>query len=135
MSVQTFDSLPMDPEGLTAAWFSAALGTHVETVSINDIIWGTATKVLVQLSYADPSNSLPTQICVKGGFDERLRGMAETNDAYRLEARFFGDLAGKLPVALPQTFFSGITVDEPQGIVVMEDLRDRDVRFGEPCDP
>ncbi|MDT5364263.1 MAG: hypothetical protein QOC69_6025 [Mycobacterium sp.] len=135
MSVLTFDSLPMDPEALTPDWFSAALGTRVETVSTNDVIWGTATKVLVHLRYADPNNGLPTEICVKGGFDERLRGMADTNDAYRLEARFFGDLAGKLPVVLPQTFFCGITADEPQGIVVMEDLRDREARFGEPCDP
>jgi phosphotransferase family enzyme len=135
MSVVVSDSLPMTTDALTPQWFGDALGTAVETVRTEEVIWGTATKVLVDVEFANHHGDIPSALCVKGGFDERLRDLGEANDAYRLEARFFGDLAAKLPVALPQTYFCGVTEDTAQGVVIMEDLRTRSGRFGEPCEP
>jgi hypothetical protein len=128
------DELPTTPEELTAGWFSDALGTDVQEALVEDIIWGTATKVLVNLHYTEPGPELPATVCVKGCFDERLQAMGSAaSDAYRIEARFFGDLAEKLPVALPRAFFTAITPHAYQGIVVMEDLRADGGSFGDPC--
>jgi hypothetical protein len=128
------DDLPLTPQELTAAWFSDALGTDVQHAVIEEIIWGTATKVLVRLRYADSNSELPTALCVKGCFDERLRAMSTSaSDAYRIEARFFGDLAENVPVALPRAFYAAVTPNAYQGIVVMENLGVDGGSFGDPC--
>jgi hypothetical protein len=135
MSVVLSDSLPMTTDDLTAEWLSRALGTDVESVQTDEIVWGTATKVLIDVHFVDRDAEIPAALCVKGGFDERLRGLGEANDAYRLEARFFGEIAAKLPVALPRTYYCGVDDHTAQGVVIMEDLRSRKGRFGEPCEP
>jgi hypothetical protein len=135
MSVVLSDSLPMTIDSLTPDWLSRALGADVTGCRTDEIIWGTATKVLIDVQFANGHGGIPSALCIKGGFDERLRSLGEANDAYRLEARFFGELAAKLPIALPQTYFCGIADDAAQGVVIMEDLRARDGRFGEPCEP
>jgi hypothetical protein len=135
MSVVLSDSLPMTTEALTPDWLGNALGADVEKFRTDEIIWGTATKVLIDVQFGNRHGDIPSALCVKGGFDERLRSLGEANDAYRLEARFFGELAAKLPVALPRTYFCGVADDSAQGVVIMEDLRARSGRFGEPCEP
>jgi hypothetical protein len=132
MPVVEADDLPTTSQELTPAWFSEALNNEVEDVVIEEIIWGTATKVLVRLRYRDPDSQLPTSVCVKGCFDERLAG---ASDAYRIEARFFGDLAEKLPVVLPRTYYAAVAPNAYQGIVVMENLCASGGRFGDPCAP
>jgi hypothetical protein len=132
MPLVEVDDLPTTPEELTARWFSDALGTDVQMAVVEEIIWGTATKVLMGLRYTEPGIELPATLCVKGCFDERLQAMG-ASDAYRIEARFFGDIAEKLPIALPRAFFSAIAPNGNQGIVVMEDLRADGGRFGDPC--
>jgi hypothetical protein len=135
MSVVLSDSLPMTTDALTADWLGRALGVAVEEFRTDEVIWGTATKVLVDVQFADRDGDIPAALCIKGGFDERLRALGEANDAYRLEARFFGELAAKLPVALPRTYYCGVADETAQGVVIMEDLRSRKGRFGEPCEP
>lgn len=130
MPVVEADDLPTTPQELTRAWFSEALSTDVEDAVIEEIIWGTATKVLMRLRYGDPGNELPAAVCVKGCFDERL---SAASDAYRIEARFFGDLAENLPVALPRSFYSAVTPNAYQGVIVMENLCADGGRFGDPC--
>jgi hypothetical protein len=137
MTLTEVASLPMTPKELDADWLSDALGTEIEDVRVDDIIWGTATKVFLQIDHARDERDLPRAVCVKGGFDDRLRELGAANDAYRVEARFFGEIGPRLSgvQSLPRAFFAGVVPDATQGIVVMEDLRAAGARFGEPCEP
>jgi hypothetical protein len=128
-------ALPMAPEEITADWLSLALGRVVTGVEISDIVWGTATKVRLRLSYADEpvASGLPSALCAKGGFDERLRGY-DLGPAYLLEASFFGDLAPELDARLPRCWYSGLDPEHDQGIVVLDDLVATGCSFGEPTE-
>jgi Phosphotransferase enzyme family len=126
-------TLPMVPEEITAAWLSSALGQEVARLEVTEIVWGTATKVRMSVELADGDDG-PVALCAKGGFDERLRGY-QTGPAYVLEARFFGELAPRLELPLPRSWYAGIEPERHQGIVILDDLVARGCSFGEPTEP
>jgi len=127
--------LPRAVEELTPAWFTAALGHDVASADVEDIVWGTATKVLVRLSYGEGvPDTAPTAVCVKGGFDERLRGF-DLDDAYELEAAFYGDVAPALDLPLPRCHYATFSAQEGQGIMVLDDLVASGCTFGDPVAP
>lgn len=70
----TTGELPTSLEGLTPAWLTAALserhpGTVVEDLRVESVIWGTATKVFLDVQYRHrPAGGPPRALCVKGGF-------------------------------------------------------------------
>lgn len=121
------DAAMMKPEDFTAEWFSTALETAVEASEIDHIIWGTGTKVLMRLTYAEPTD-LPTAVCVKGGFDEKLAGYG-LEAAYLTEQNFFAQVAPTLTAAIPRCLYAH------DGIVVLEDLRAAGASFGDPLKP
>jgi len=132
--------LPLTVDELTPEWFTAALqrdhpGVVVTAAKTTRIIWGTATKVFLTLTYADASAAagLPAAVCVKGGFDEPVRAFG-LGIAYEHEAGFFRDLAPALSLPLPRVLYAGVE-DERQGIVIFEDLNSRGVTFGDPLVP
>jgi hypothetical protein len=116
------------PEQLTADWFSARLSVTVEHVELDTIVWGTGTKVLMRLSYAQDTG-LPSAVCVKGGFDERIQDYGWMESAFATEANFFARLAPELRAAVPRCLYAG------DGIVVLEDLRAGGATFGDPLEP
>jgi hypothetical protein len=124
--------LPRQVEELTADWLSGVferqgIRARVDSLEQTRIIWGTATKVFVTASFSGPdSGGLPTQLCIKGGFDEQSRtfGLAS---AYELEADFFREIAPTLDVPLPHCLSA--EVEPGQGIIVLEDLTARGVSF------
>ena len=104
------------------------------SANVESVIWGTATKVFVHLTYrGDGAEGMPATVCVKGGFNPELRPMAAPG--YLAEARFFAQLAPALDMPLPRSWFAGEDPGNDQGIVVFEDLRDRPVRFPTMVDP
>ena len=131
-------SLPTDVDGITPQWLTQALapmtgGVDVVTAEVVQIIWGTATKVRIKVEYArDPGPDVPpTQLCVKGGFDERVRQALGSAGDYgmRLEASFFRDLAPRLDIGMPRSWFADS--DDVQGVLVFDDLG-LEGRFGSP---
>jgi aminoglycoside phosphotransferase (APT) family kinase protein len=123
---------------LTADWFDAALplpaGVTVAAAEVESIIWGTATKVFVNLEYRGPGTSeLPGSVCVKGGFNPNLRPMA--GPGYLAEALFFRHLAPALKIPLPRCWYADQDPETGQGIVVLEDLHDSGVEFPTMVDP
>jgi aminoglycoside phosphotransferase len=117
--------LPLTPEEVDAAWLTGALaeacpGIAVERLEVDDILWGTGTKMMVTTAYnaVGAGAGLPERFCIKAGLAEH-RELVKF--CYQTEARFFAEIASQLPIGLPRVFYAAANDD--QGIVVMEDLR------------
>jgi hypothetical protein len=131
-------SMPIRVDELTPEWLSSALSVRfprivVESVDVESVIWGTATKVFLRVGYArrpdgadrpGPSEAL----CVKGGFQDELREVAGVG--HRQEAGFYRDIAPHLGVPLPRTWYADLDDAANQGLVVFDDLRVDRVEFG-----
>jgi hypothetical protein len=90
---------------------------------VSHIIWGTATKVLMNVTYSkDPGpHDPPEKLCVKGGFDPTMRDLGLAT-AYRREAEFFGRLAPMLQIPLPRCWYARSDLNQGQGIIVLDDV-------------
>lgn len=125
--------LPVRVEDITAEWLTTALavnypGVQVQSARTDDVLWGTGTKVRVQLEYNERGRAagLPSSLFVKGGFAEHRELMRE---CYQLEVRFYRDLQPQLGLNVPKAFFAGDDEENKQHIVIMEDLSQRQVQF------
>lgn len=137
------DTLPLTPEDFTPEWLSQALarrypGVAVTHVELSKVIHGTASKILLTLEYnaAGRQQGLPSRLCAKGGFrDGEQRALLA--DSYRKEMRFYRDLAPRLPsnLELAHCYFADENEAQHQAIVLLEDLTDRQVRFGRSTEP
>jgi aminoglycoside phosphotransferase (APT) family kinase protein len=129
-----FLPLPIVPEKITAAWMQAALrvrtpGVVVEDAHVEDVIEGTSTKIRVRLRYATPAledRALPSTLIVKGGFQAHSPSMAFM---YESEMRFYRELAPRLALNVPRSWFTASDPDSHQSIVIMDDLCARAVTF------
>lgn len=134
MKAQATDPLPTSTDGITPEWLGAALGTPVDAVEIESVIWGTASKVFLTVTYPDRDpDGPPEALCIKGGFQDELRAVAGVG--YQLEAAFYRDLAPHLGIRLPHCWFAGADAELNQGLVIVEDLRTSGARFGRPGTP
>lgn len=143
--------LPREPEEITSEWLSTALRPRfpyitVERVNIIEVIPGTATKVRVRVVYAGGPDHPPQSLCVKGGFDRRWHrrvgaavvkrlGLMDAGRAYRLEAEFYNHMAPTISAPLPKCWFAAADIERGQGIVVLDDLVEAGVSFGDPTRP
>jgi hypothetical protein len=125
------ERLPMSVEELTAEWFTWAFrqsghDVHVDGVEFERVIWGTATKALVRLTYRSPvpDDAPPAALCVKAGLDERMRQWG-LEAGYRVEVDFYASLARRFGVRAPRCWFAGTTRSGDQALVVLDDLQAR----------
>ncbi len=100
----------------------------VEKVEQTGIVWGTATKVLVEVTHPGGRTE---RLCVKGGFVPELRAIMVSG--YRAEALFYRDVAPQLGSGIPHCHFAA--ADEAQGIVVLDDLIAAGARINDPREP
>ncbi|WAJ46501.1 phosphotransferase [Mycobacterium sp. Aquia_216] len=127
-------ALPLQVEQITPEWLGASMSTpgrevRVRAASTTGVVWGTATKVMLDVVYASGGDELPSRLCVKGGFvPEMLAFMAP---GYQAEARFYRDVAPLLGEGLSACHFAGVDDDSGQGIVILDDLATQGAAF---CD-
>ena len=134
--------LPRTVEELTPQWMNYALGTRtpgieVKSATIDKVIWGTATKVLMTVEYANPRDDGPPQkLCIKGEFDERVRKAmlsSMTVTGTQIEANFYNDLAPQLGIPVPKHWFAG---SEPgMGALILDNMFVTGFTFGTPTEP
>lgn len=130
-------SIPSTVKEITLEWVQQKVNPKIKTCTPRGTIVGTATKVMMDLTYEDDTldlQTLPKSICVKGGFTADLHSWG-TRKAYIREADFFARLAYKLDLILPKAFFATTNYAQGQGIVVLEDLCARGYIFGEVTKP
>lgn len=131
-------SLPMGMAAITPVWLTEALsvrypGTEVFSVESGRAVNGMATKVHVEIAYNAEGlrHGLPGQAWFKGGLDELHPWHVAS---YISEARFFQDWSSGMRVNLPKVFWCGIE-EARQGLVLMEDLDQRNARYGHATAP
>lgn len=129
--------LPLVVEDITREWLSRALNVKVESLELQEVIHGSGSKVLVEVTYTKSSkHGLPTRLCIKGGFNPQILELLPTLFAvYRLEANFYHHIAPQISaLRLIPSFWCG--VDRPsakgQGIVVLQDVKAAGWTFGDP---
>src|SRR5215813_1364037 len=91
-------TVPRSVHDITASWLTEALsvrfpGIVVTRIVDRQVIWGTATKVLVEVEYAlqPPAGAPGTRLCIKGELDERVRGTINqwSSTPTQLEVAFY----------------------------------------------
>jgi hypothetical protein len=130
LGLRTDVALPVSVDGLTLEWMREALDRDLVSIEVDEIVWGTATKVLMKAILED---GMERRVCIKGGFRPEL--MAQMGAGYQVEARFYGELGGRLESGIPRCHFAGIDAVSGQGIVVLDDLRDARTTFGDSRHP
>lgn len=124
--------LPLSVDDISAEWLAHALSSAgrdvgIEEAEINSVIWGTATKVLLSVTYTQHGAGLPRQLCLKGGFTPEMR--QKMNSIYQAEALFYRDMAPRLSAGLPSCYFADFDEITGQAVIIMNDLRDQDAQF------
>ncbi|WP_019877208.1 phosphotransferase [Sporichthya polymorpha] len=117
--------LPMSVDEVDS-WLQEVLG--VEKVEQTGIVWGTATKVLVEVAHPDGSTA---RLCVKGGFRPEL--LAIMSAGYQAEALFYRDVAPQLEAGIPRCHHAA--VEGRQGIVILDDVIAAGARVNDPRVP
>ena len=132
--------LPLTLDEVTPEWLTEAMGTRFPGVRVASATRdreraGTSTSARFNLTYDRDGGhaDLPPAIYVKGGFDAVMRRRVWA--ALIQEARFYADFAPDVPVNIPVAYFAGVDEEQRQGIVILEDMSARGVRFGVASDP
>ncbi|MDO8703328.1 MAG: phosphotransferase [Sulfuricaulis sp.] len=130
----TAPNLPLHFDEVTPLWLTQALansfpGVTVATAERDKDRFGTAASARFKLSYSDRAGhaDLPSSVYVKGGFDDTWR--KRVWQALHQEVRFYAEIASDITLNIPKCYFYGLN-DAPQGVLVLEDLTQRGVRFG-----
>ena len=128
MNADAAIALPREVSEITAHWMTEAFRSQgrdiaVSRIELEDHIAGASSKVRVRLETANADD--PKRVIVKGGFEKHSREMKGMHWA---EARAYRDLIPRVPASAPRSWYAEVDA-EGQGIVVMEDLTLRDVRF------
>jgi Phosphotransferase enzyme family len=130
-----FRRLPETEEDVTPEWLTQALAPHFAgrtllRCTIERIIPGTATKILMDLDYSASATepAIRTKVCVKGAFDPAIRAY-DLGTIFACEAAFYRDVGSRLDVALPRCFYAD--EDGKFGVMVLENLLASGATFGD----
>ncbi len=111
-----------EPEELTTAWLSAALGHQVDSVECEQVGTGQmGTCYRLRLSGPEVSRSLPETLLVKlPAADPAARAMVI--GAYAIELRFYREVAPTVAINVPTVHHQAIDLETGAFTLVMEDL-------------
>jgi hypothetical protein len=125
--------LPLTVSEITSDWLTAALrqradGATVLAFEIIDVVNTTTTKVRIRLQLDDSARlaGIPETVIVKGGFQPHGRDL---DHMHLREVRSYRDIYPHIPMPSPICYFADFDTERRQGIVIMEDLVQRGVRF------
>lgn len=132
-------TLPLEIEGITRDWLEGALsgyapGVRVRGVETVDMIRTTCTKIRLKLDLENNREDapIPETVILKGGFEPHSRAMSFM---HHREAKSYATLLPPLGLRTPAPYFAQWDEASQQGIVIMEDLVARGVKFCSPLHP
>ncbi|MFV8817615.1 phosphotransferase [Haliea sp. E17] len=139
MQARATGPLPITLEEITPQWLTHAFrqkfpGVSIERAEIVDMIRGTCTKIRLRLEpdQAGRDAGIPPTVILKGGFEPHSREMCHM---HQVEALAYGEVIPAYPLQSPECYFAGYDAQRRQGIVIIEDLVARGVRFCHPQTP
>jgi len=131
--------LPVTIEALTPEWLQSALRVMHPEITLRsarllDVNRGTCTKIRFELDLdeAGKAAGIPERVILKGGFEPHSRMMPYM---HAQEVHAYADVLPHTPLRFPGCYFAGFDAEARQGIVIMEDLVARGVRFCHPQRP
>lgn len=129
-------AIPLTFEQADRTWLEAALnekhpGTRVAAMSLSDTIGYKPTKRRVTIDYAPGGNpaGLPATMFLKGGFPGEGNHGSGLDFGMQLEVLTYRDAADRFGINTPRRHYLGYNEEAGQGILLLEDLAARDVRF------
>jgi aminoglycoside/choline kinase family phosphotransferase len=113
--------IPRHPADVTSEWLSAILGADVRSVDVTPIGTGqTGATYRVSATYDGPSDR-PGSFAVKlPAQDDAVRERVALG--YRSEVEFYTDVAEKVAIPVPGCFYSDITDDGTDFVLVLADM-------------
>jgi len=119
-------AVPRTPDDLTPAWLSAALGAEVTAVTATDIGAGSGLfGVVLRLELTHDGNAPDSLIAKLPTTAEANLIVGNALGIYEREVRFYAELAGSVPIRVPECYFGRI--DDTGSILLLEDIRDLQV--------
>lgn len=115
----------LEPDWLDWALGARFPGVQVAATTLTEQITTMATKVRFHVTYSHQAGA-PDDLCVKGYFVSPGR---ERPTMGAKEARFYQELAPRLPVRVPDCLYAGNDPTTGHALIVMEDLVARGCRF------
>ncbi len=116
----------LSPEWLTALLHRRELLTDAVVTELSCQTIGTGklgSNVLIQITYSQPTLTAPRSLVAKfAARDENTRAMAGLQGAYYAEVSFYDQFAKATPMRVPKIYFSGVSDDKLQFLLLMEDL-------------
>lgn len=125
-------TVPRRLDDITPEWLSSVLGADVSKVDIRTVLGGTATKVVLDVTYGTPAG-LPASMCLKAGMGDHSEQLAQVG-IYEAEARFYRDERPHSKVRAPIVFWADWDA-ERYGAILMEDLARPTVQFANSLAP
>jgi hypothetical protein len=133
------EKLPQHVDEVTQSWLTRTLrlrypGIVVEHFKIGQVISGHTTKVraAIELNEAGRLAGIPKHVCLKANWS----GDPLSTQACVLEARFYRYIRDELNVPAPICYYADWDEGEqPQGLVIMEDLAGQGGHFGHSTQP
>lgn len=130
-----FQPAPLEQDVVLAPrWLEAALARGGHAAQIRDVrlvesIGWNCLNLRVEVTY-EPGGQpagLPRQFCIKGLFGERHPEYLN-NGALVADTLFYKEIAPRITMKVPTCYYGGVD-DRGSGVLVLEDLMQRDVRF------
>jgi hypothetical protein len=111
-------AIPIELDELTPGWFSEVLGTEVRSVDVIDSHSGTTGRAKVRLTAG--GDAPETLFCKLAPFHPKQRAFLDYTGIGVMEARFYEQLGGEVPVRVPRCWHA--TTDGHAYVMVLEDL-------------
>lgn len=131
--------LPQSIEHIDPEWLSQALslrfpGTQVLKVTFGTSVRATGTKVRMLLEYNDAGHAhrLPATMWFKGGYEDHSDNV---RTSHARESMFYDEIEPLGLVNAPKTYFAGVDEKTGFGAQLIEDLLQRNARFGDARKP
>lgn len=128
--------IPSTIDGLTPEWFSQVLapygaGVKISDVQVVNIFEGTSSRIRVRIERNDAAIAagLPEHLCVKANWTSHA-DFTLAAGLWAVEAQFYQHIRPNIGMLAPQSYYSDYDVRNGQGIILMEDLVEKKVRFG-----
>jgi Phosphotransferase enzyme family len=120
--VATVVPIPRHPADVTAGWLSAVLTADVRSVDVTPIGTGqTGATYRVSATYASDQSGLPATFAIKlPAQDDAVRERVALG--YRSEVEFYTDVADRVRVPVPRSFFTDISDDGTDFALLLADM-------------